>query len=738
MAIKKPINVKQLSDKLGVTISPEDPGTIFQRQERLGRGSFGQVFKAININDGTVVAIKIISLDDQEAIKDVRKEISILSECNDTNIVQYYGSYFKDHQLWIVMEYCGGGSVADLVQVVEVLSEDEISLICREALKGLQYLHNCKKIHRDIKGGNILLNDKGEVKLADFGVSAQLFSTFSKRNTFVGTPYWMAPEVIQENKYDGKADVWSLGITALEMAETIPPNANVHPMRVIFMIPREDPPTLQNREKWSPKFHDFLSKCLTKDPMQRPTSEELLKHEFVQTNKSISILGDLIEKRRHILNSAEFYDDEEEEDAGYVEKNSDDEENYSTVVTKEDTANYSTVVTKDENYNNANNNHTGKENNNSSGSNSSSSSNNNYSTVISKDDNGNYSTVVTKDENYSNYSTVISKDDSYSTVVTKDDNGNYSTVISKDDIYSTVVTKDDAGFSTVVSKDDLYNNNSHSSGGGASNGNIKKESNGNGNGVSSPSVVKKLINQNNNNNNNNINVVKQQQHQQQQQQQNGNGSTSSVDVSLSQQKPISLKPPLTNGSSSKASPLKSNNSITNSNSNSRDQLLKTSNNNNNINITPKQPLTPVSKHNLQNKPLSPITRKPSTPVSQQKSKSKEPKETLSESLHAIYRSDCTIQIPFLTLNSLSTDFLLNNEPKHNDYSGTLSDLCPDSLLESSRLAFNISVGNLIKSLTYHKDRQENVLFTPKESLQNTKVVGDLSSTQDSISTSWIE
>ncbi|GAM21104.1 hypothetical protein SAMD00019534_042790 [Acytostelium subglobosum LB1] len=679
MPLKKPavINVKTLSDKLGVPISPEDPATIFQKQERLGKGSFGQVFKAININDGSVVAIKIISLYDQEAIKDVRKEISILAECNDTNIVRYYGSYFKDHQLWIAMEYCGGGSISDLLQLVECFSEDEIALVCREALKGLQYLHECKKIHRDIKGGNILLNDKGEVKLADFGVSAQLFSTFSKRNTFVGTPYWMAPEVIQENKYDGKADVWSLGITAVEMAEAIPPNANVHPMRVIFMIPREDPPTLKDKDKWSPKFHDFIAKCLTKDPSQRPSSSELLKHEFVQTNKPFTILEDLIEKCRNILNSAEYIDDEEEDEANF-DSNSEDEENYSTVVTKDDGNNNNTTT--------------------------------NYSTVVTKDEQ--YSTVVTKDEQYS---TVVTKDDQYSTVVTKDDQ--YSTVVTKDDQYSTVVTKDD-----VIKKD----NNNQSPSSSTSN---------------SPSQVRKLINnfkQNGSSSGTGISTGTA-----------ATGSDASTtgtngqsnQTSTTSRPPLKPAPSIVNGKPSPMKPIANINNNNNNNSSSSTNNNNNNNNNNNV-IQPKNIKVIKTGAGVMGAPTTTSTPSKNVPVSPAgikkapataPNKSKEAKETLSESLHAIYRSDCTIQIPFLSLsNTISSDCLLSTEPMYNDYASVLSDLCSDPSLDSSRISFNPSVGNLIKTLAYHKDRQENVLFTPKDSIQNAKIVGDLSSTVKTI------
>jgi hypothetical protein len=214
------------------------------------------------------------------------------------------------------MEYCGGGSVSDICNILESgLREDQIALVCREALKGLHYLHSVHKIHRDIKGGNILLTDAGDVKLADFGVSAQLFSTFSKRNTFVGTPYWMAPEVIQENTYDGKADIWSLGVTAIEMAEIVPPNSDVHPMRVLFMIPRDPPPRLQDKKAWSLLFHQFLKDCLVKDPNKRPTAEKLLQHKFVASCKPAAILVEAIEQSKAAVANRGPLDDDDAEAA---------------------------------------------------------------------------------------------------------------------------------------------------------------------------------------------------------------------------------------------------------------------------------------------------------------------------------------------------------------------------------------------------------------------------------------
>ncbi|KAK8686839.1 hypothetical protein V6N13_125856 [Hibiscus sabdariffa] len=280
-------NNKVSSSSVPDCVIREDPSTKYELLNELGKGSYGSVYKARDIRTSELVAVKVISLTEgEEEYEEIRGEIEMLQQCSHSNVVRYFGSYPGEEYLWIVMEYCGGGSIADLMNdTEEPLEETQIAYICREALKGLDYLHSIFKVHRDIKGGNILLTEQGEVKLGDFGVAAQLTRTMSKRNTFIGTPHWMAPEVIQESRYDGKVDVWALGISAIEMAEGLPPRSAVHPMRVLFMISIEPSPMLEDKEKWSLVFHDFVAKSLTKDPSLRPTASELLKHKFIEKCK---------------------------------------------------------------------------------------------------------------------------------------------------------------------------------------------------------------------------------------------------------------------------------------------------------------------------------------------------------------------------------------------------------------------------------------------------------------------
>jgi serine/threonine-protein kinase 24/25/MST4 len=273
-------------------VPSNDPSSQYTLLEKLGTGSFGTVYKAIHNETKQIVAIKQIDLEDSDDdISEIQQEISHLAQCDSEYVTRYYGSFVKGYKLWIIMEYLAGGSCLDLLKP-GVFSETHISIICRELLIGLDYLHSEGKIHRDIKAANVLLSASGRVKLADFGVAAQLSTTL--RHTFVGTPFWMAPEVIRQAGYDFKADIWSLGITAIEMAKGEPPLAEYHPMRVLFLIPKAKPPVLEG--PFSPAFKEFVALCLTKDPSQRPSARELLQHRFIKGSKKIAQLTELIER----------------------------------------------------------------------------------------------------------------------------------------------------------------------------------------------------------------------------------------------------------------------------------------------------------------------------------------------------------------------------------------------------------------------------------------------------------
>ncbi|XP_067627666.1 serine/threonine-protein kinase hippo [Eurosta solidaginis] len=273
----------------------QPPEKVFDIICKLGEGSYGSVYKALHKESSSIVAIKLVPV--ASDLHEIIKEISIMQQCDSPYVVRYYGSYFKQYDLWICMEYCGAGSVSDIMRLrKKTLTEDEIATILSDTLQGLVYLHLRRKIHRDIKAGNILLNTEGYAKLADFGVAGQLTDTMAKRNTVIGTPFWMAPEVIEEIGYDCVADIWSLGITALEMAEGKPPYGDIHPMRAIFMIPQKPPPSFREPDRWTAEFIDFVSLCLVKNPDERATASDLLDHEFIRNAEPRSILKQMIEE----------------------------------------------------------------------------------------------------------------------------------------------------------------------------------------------------------------------------------------------------------------------------------------------------------------------------------------------------------------------------------------------------------------------------------------------------------
>ncbi|KAK5576653.1 hypothetical protein RB653_007797 [Dictyostelium firmibasis] len=310
-------------------VGKEDPVELFELIEEIAEGSFGTVYKGKHLPTGNIMAVKIIALDEDETFEDLVVEIDILNRCNHNNIVKYYGSWVKGDELFIAMECCGGGSITEIYQELNIpLNESQIAYVCRETLKGLEYLHQTNVIHRDLKGANILLTESGDVKLADFGVSG-LLDKSSKRNTFIGTPYWMAPEVIENRSnpvpYDTKADIWSLGITLIELAEAEPPLSEIHPMKVLFQIPYRDPPKLKNQENYSKDFINFIQSCLQKDPNQRKTATELLKHPFVTNTKEKAVLIDLISKYRKFRASELEEGADEDEDSSEQEGMDSDE-----------------------------------------------------------------------------------------------------------------------------------------------------------------------------------------------------------------------------------------------------------------------------------------------------------------------------------------------------------------------------------------------------------------------------
>ena len=273
--------IQMFSDFLSI---PENPEDLFTLDEKIGKGSFGTVYKAIHKASKMTVAVKIISCDDLNQASP-QKEISIMKLCDESDyIVKYYGSYFskKNNEIWIILEYCDCGSAADfMLSIGRPFKEIEIASIIEMILEGLTLMHDKNLIHRDIKGANILLNIDGYAKLGDFGVGVQLDKD-ELRSSRKGTPYWMSPQVVTNSKYDCKTDIWSLGITCIELATGQPPLGEYKPYHVMNIIAKNPPRGLPEGKNFSKEFNDFVSKCLSIKPSDRPSSRELIRSDFIR------------------------------------------------------------------------------------------------------------------------------------------------------------------------------------------------------------------------------------------------------------------------------------------------------------------------------------------------------------------------------------------------------------------------------------------------------------------------
>jgi len=304
-------------------LARRNPEEDYELLQRMGFGAFGDVYKARNMNTNEMTAIKVLRRKTGEDLSaKMQQEIAVMNESRNENIIAYLGSYLHDDRLWICMEYCAGGSMQHVYTHCGPMIEPDIAYVCAQSLKGLQYLHKNGWIHRDIKGANILVNEQGQLKLADFGLSVRLTPTVTNHETFAGSPYWMAQEVAacrdrkkeeiaagnRKSSYNQKCDIWSLGITAIEFAELQPPIIKHKPTSVVSIMAKKGfkLPQLKVKRQWTRNFHSFVKAALTKNPERRPSANQLLEHSFLKGDFNRSMYGDFLE-RVHCTHS-EYFD----------------------------------------------------------------------------------------------------------------------------------------------------------------------------------------------------------------------------------------------------------------------------------------------------------------------------------------------------------------------------------------------------------------------------------------------
>ncbi|KAI8994405.1 serine/threonine-protein kinase 25-like protein [Gaertneriomyces semiglobifer] len=274
---------------------PADPLSLYTLVEKIGEGSFGEIFKVVSKTNPTLfVALKVIDLErTEDDLEDLLYEVDFQAKCFSPFLARFFGSWLWQNKLYIAMEYLGGGTASDLIKFAR-LTEQQCSYILREVLKGLDYMHSEGKIHRDIKAENILFDNKGALKLADFGVAGQLSANQPSRSTFVGTPLYMAPEIVKGEEYGVKVDIWSVGILAIELATGFPPRSRMHPMDILYATAAYDAPVLEGN--FSEDFKNFVSSCLVKDPKSRPSAGALLRHPFVSTEMDRAVITANLER----------------------------------------------------------------------------------------------------------------------------------------------------------------------------------------------------------------------------------------------------------------------------------------------------------------------------------------------------------------------------------------------------------------------------------------------------------